>query len=178
MTPGYWLEEPRYYYPVTWVDGDYHLKSQGWRWSPSLSHGTHWVWDEKTSLCIDTGNPGSPLDGELQIVPNDPNNELGCNVRINMGAYGGTAQASMAPPGWALLGDLTNDGTVDDQDLDLWQENLTEPGDESPADLNRDGDVDSADSALLDQDWQSETTWFGTMPLLLPVMSTEPSPRR
>ena len=82
------------------------------------------------------------------------------------------------PPGWALLGDLTNDGTVDDQDRDLWQENLTEPGEESPADLDRDGDVDSADLALLDQDWQSETTWFGTMPLLLPAPTPEPSPRR
>jgi parallel beta-helix repeat protein/predicted outer membrane repeat protein len=169
---GYWSDEPYYYYyGATWIDGDYHLKSQAWRWSASLSHGTHWVWDGQTSLCIDTGNPGSPLADELTAVPNDPDNEFGCNVRINMGAYGGTAQASMGPVGWALLGDLTNDGTVDDQDRGLWAENSMEPDDESPADLDRDGDVDSDDSALLDQDWQKTTIWFGTMPLLQSVTS-------
>ncbi|UCD51683.1 MAG: dockerin type I repeat-containing protein, partial [Phycisphaerales bacterium] len=179
VTPGYWSGEPYYSRdPAMWVEGDYHLQSQGWRWSPSLSHGTHWVWDEQTSLCIDTGNPGSPLGGELRVVPNDPNSEFGRNIRVNLGAYGGTAQASMAPPGWALLGDLTNDGTVDDQDLTLWEENAMDSGDESPADLDRDGDVDAADSALLDQDWQSTTMWFGTMPPLQPVASPQPPPRR
>jgi hypothetical protein len=128
-------------------------------------------------LCIDAGNPGSPLAEELQAVPNDPDGEYGCNVRINMGAYGGTAQASMAVPGWSLLGDLTNDGTVDDQDLALWEENAVDFADESPADLDRDGDVDAADSALLDQDWQSTTIWFGTMPPLQPVEPPEPTPQ-
>ena len=37
----------------------------------------------------------------------------GTNLRINMEAYGGTAEASMPPYDWALLSDITNDGTVD-----------------------------------------------------------------
>ncbi len=167
---GYWPQDPRYY-PYnfgTWVDGDYHLKSQGWRYSASLSHGSHWVWDDETSLCIDTGSPGSPLEAELLAVPNDPANENGRNIRINMGAYGATAEASMAPPGWALLPDLSNDGTVDLCDRDLWTENAAQPEAESPADLDRDGDVDQADLDRLEQDWQAQTTWFGTMTLLPP----------
>ena len=35
-------------------------------------------------------------------IPRDPNNEYGINRRINMGAYGGTCQASMPPLGWSL----------------------------------------------------------------------------
>jgi len=159
----------------TWVDGDYHLSSQGWRYSASLSHGMHWVWDEQTSLCIDTGNPGSALGAELLAVPNDLANDHGSNIRINMGAYGGTAEASLAPPGWALLADLNNDGTVDIQDRALWDENAAQPEAESPADLNRDGDVDQADLDRFQQDWQSQTTWSGTM-TLLPPDTPAPSP--
>ena len=53
-----------------------------------------------TSPCIDAGDPDSPLRNELLSVPRDPDNEWGENLCINMGAYGGTAQASMPPLGW------------------------------------------------------------------------------
>jgi parallel beta-helix repeat protein len=79
---------------AVWLQGDYHLKSQGWRWDAQRKV---WTWDDITSPCIDAGNPGSPLGEELLSVPNDPNNEWGRNLRINMGAYGGTAEASMSP---------------------------------------------------------------------------------
>jgi predicted outer membrane repeat protein len=64
-----------------WVDGDYHLKSQAGRWDPASEN---WVLDEVTSPCIDAGDPYSPIG--LEPFPN--------GGRINMGAYGGTAEAS------------------------------------------------------------------------------------
>jgi hypothetical protein len=68
-----------------WVDGDYHLKSQAGRWDPS---SLKWVLDAVTSPCIDVGDPNTPVGLEPQ-----PNGN-----RINMGAYGGTAEASKSFP--------------------------------------------------------------------------------
>ena len=90
---------------AVWIDGDYHLKSRGWRWDTERQT---WTWDDVTSRCIDAGNPGSSLGEELLSVPPDPNNEWGENLRINMGAYGGTAEASMPPYDWSLLSDIYN----------------------------------------------------------------------
>ena len=64
--------------------GDYHLKSQAGRWDPSAGD---WVTDEATSPCIDAGDPASDVAEEPE-----PNGQ-----RINMGAYGGTDQASKSP---------------------------------------------------------------------------------
>ncbi|MHC4355477.1 MAG: right-handed parallel beta-helix repeat-containing protein, partial [Planctomycetota bacterium] len=90
---GYWWEEP-----LELTEGDYHLRSEGWHW---YSEGKSWTNDYvTTSRCIDAGNPDSPLGEELMSVPRDLDNEWGVNLRINMGAYGGTAQASMPPLGW------------------------------------------------------------------------------
>jgi len=69
---------------AVWVDGDYHLKSQAGRWDPA-SEG--WIGDDVTSPCIDAGDPNSPVGAEP--VPNDG--------AINMGAYGGTSEASKSP---------------------------------------------------------------------------------
>jgi len=69
-----------------WVPGDYHVQSQAGRWDPkSLS----WVQDVLTSPCIDAGSPAS--DWTAESPPN--------GGRINMGAYGGTSQASKSPTG-------------------------------------------------------------------------------
>jgi hypothetical protein len=62
------------------VEGDYHLKSQAGRWDANEGR---WTKDEVTSPCIDAGDPMSPIG--LEPFPN--------GGRINMGAYGGTAQA-------------------------------------------------------------------------------------
>lgn len=66
--------------------GDYHLKSAAGRWDPVAQA---WVTDNVTSLCIDAGDPGSDVRSEPQ-----PNGQ-----RIDMGAYGGTSQASKSPGG-------------------------------------------------------------------------------
>lgn len=60
---------------------NYHLKSQAGRWDPESET---WVVDKSTSTCIDTGDPKSPV-GDEPASNGD---------RINMGAYGGTLQAS------------------------------------------------------------------------------------
>ncbi len=67
------------------MGGDYHLTSQAGRWDPDA---TIWVQDEVTSPCIDAGLPRSPVGPEP--APN--------GARINMGAYGGTPQASKTLP--------------------------------------------------------------------------------
>jgi parallel beta-helix repeat protein len=61
--------------------GDYHLQSQAGRWDPARRT---WVRDEVTSPCIDAGDPLLPVAEEPA-----PNGGI-----LNLGAYGGTAEAS------------------------------------------------------------------------------------
>lgn len=77
------------------INGDYHLKSAGVRWSTETRT---WTSDDVTSPCIDAGDPDSPLGAELQSSPVGPDSEPGENLRINMGAHGGTMEASLAAP--------------------------------------------------------------------------------
>ncbi len=61
--------------------GDCHLQSQGGRWDPM---GKRWVIDSAMSPCIDAGDPDSEVGNEPK-----PNGD-----RIDMGAYGGSVEAS------------------------------------------------------------------------------------
>jgi hypothetical protein len=142
---------------AVWVDGDYHLKSEGWRLQ---TRPRQLVWDAVTSRCIDAGNPGSPLGAELLTVPPDPNHVRGENLRINMGAYGGTRQASMPPYDWALLADITNDGIVDGCDYAHQAGDWLINGTQQPGDLNRNGIVNMRDLALFVDDWLKTTSWY------------------
>jgi hypothetical protein len=63
---------------------DYHLKSRAGRWDPVTRT---WVTDDTTSPCIDAGDPDS-------LVAEEP---MPHGHRLNMGAYGGTAEASKSP---------------------------------------------------------------------------------
>jgi hypothetical protein len=101
--PGYWAEvndlnvvvepdDPN----AVWIDGDYHLKSKAGRWDPVSES---WVMDDVTSPCIDAGDPNSPVGDEPE-----PN-----GGRINMGAYGGTAEASKSDYTWRFA---TTEGPV------------------------------------------------------------------
>ena len=63
---------------------DYHLLSQAGRWDPVSQT---WVVDSVTSPCIDAGDPTSDVGQEPA-----PNGQ-----RVNMGADGGTQQASKSP---------------------------------------------------------------------------------
>jgi parallel beta-helix repeat protein len=84
------------------ANGDYHLLSQGWHWNTNDTNSESWTYDDVTSLCIDAGDPSCPLGEEPMSVPRDPNNEYGVNLHINMGAYGGTCQASIPPLDWLI----------------------------------------------------------------------------
>jgi parallel beta-helix repeat protein len=130
--------------------GDYHLKSEGWRWDIGRQR---WHYDDVTSLCIDVGNPGSPLRDEPLFVPDDPNNEWAVNLRINMGAYGGTAEASMAPCDWAIRADFNNDGIVNWRDFAYTASDLFAAIAEHGGDFDRDGVLTLGDVALLAEDW-------------------------
>jgi hypothetical protein len=109
--PGYWdpngtPEDPN---DDFFVEGDYHLKSQAGRWDPAAGS---WVVDDVTSPCIDAGDPNMPVGEEPQ-----PN-----GGRVNMGAYGGTAEASMSyfdgPVGETVVaGDIDGAGRGDSADL-------------------------------------------------------------
>ncbi|MDH4238038.1 MAG: hypothetical protein OEW48_00605 [Phycisphaerae bacterium] len=119
---------------------DYHLNSQAGRWEPSSEK---WVQDAVTSPCIDAGNPGCPLGEEP--VPN--------GNRRNMGAFGGTAEASKSPINWRSIADLTNDWVVDSNDLKVFVDYWLNTGECIPGDLNRNESTNSADFALLANNW-------------------------
>jgi hypothetical protein len=113
---------------------DFHLQSAYGRWEPNSQE---WVTDSNMSLCIDAGDPNSDWNGEPW-----PNGK-----RINMGAFGGTYEASMNGniadfnvsgaanfvdfAGFAdkwfaeefCIEDLTNNGMVDFVDLRVFAEN-------------------------------------------------------
>jgi hypothetical protein len=96
------------------IEGDYHLRSQAGRWDP-ISES--WVRDDVTSPCIDAGDPNSPIGQEP--FPN--------GGRVNMGAYGGTGEASKSYFGepvceTIIAGDINGDCRVDFRDLALMVE--------------------------------------------------------
>lgn len=63
---------------------DLHLQSKNGRWDPVLAD---WVKDAESSPCIDAGDPASSY-------ANEPASN---GKRINLGAYGNTAEASQSP---------------------------------------------------------------------------------
>jgi hypothetical protein len=132
--------------------GDYHLKSQAGRWDPNSGS---WVTDANTSPCIDAGNPGCPLGDE----PSDAN-----NVRINMGAYGGTAEASKTPSDWRSIADLTNDWAVDIYDLGVLVGYWLDSGECIPGDLNRNKTVNFVDYTIFAQQWLPQASGDHTPP--------------
>jgi hypothetical protein len=92
-------------------NNDYHLKSQAGRWDANEGR---WTKDEVTSLCIDAGDPTSPIG--LEPFPN--------GGIINMGAYGGTIEASKSYFGEPVCeiivaGDINGDCKVDFKDFAL-----------------------------------------------------------
>lgn len=143
-----------------YVRGDYHLKSAGWRWSESTMHGSNWYFDDDgTSRCIDAGMPSCRLDAEPQSIVLDPDNQWAANIRVNMGAYGGTAKASMPPHDHAFLSDINNDGFVNGNDLFVIARQWLNSNLILPADISRDGNVSLSDFSLFASEWDKMNEW-------------------
>jgi hypothetical protein len=113
VDPGYWDPNgtPEDVNDDFWVHGDYHLKSQAGRWD---SNDRRWTIDDVTSPCIDAGDPMAPIGYEPF-----PNGGI-----INMGAYGGTAEAGKSyfgePPCEIIIaGDINADCRADFLDFRL-----------------------------------------------------------
>jgi len=79
------------------TNGDFHLKSVAGRWD-----GENWTNDIAQSPCIDAGSPST-------VATNEP---LPNGSRVNLGAYGGTAEASKSLTNAWLLATTINDGGV------------------------------------------------------------------
>ncbi len=148
--------------------GDYHLKSGGWRWDAQRKT---WTWDTVTSRCIDAGDPDASLRDEPLFVPVDPTGYWGVNLRINMGAYGGTAEASIPPHDWAIRTDYSNDGIANFTDFAHWTKSHPYTAREPLGPLNPGPVLDPIDLAVLGADWLCQTTWFQ-----MPGQATSPNP--
>jgi hypothetical protein len=103
------------------AEGNFHLKSQAGGWDANEGR---WTRDNVTSPCIDAGDIYSPIGFELF-----PNGGL-----INMGAYGGTAEASKSYFGkpvceTIVAGDVNGDCRINFLDFQLmalhWLEDNT-----------------------------------------------------
>jgi len=97
-----------------------------------------WILDELTSLCIDAGDPNS--DWSSEPWPN--------GKRINMGAYGGTSQASKN----GNLADFNVDNSVNFADFTLMA-NQWLTGQNCIEDLTNDGQVNFADISIFSENW-------------------------
>jgi hypothetical protein len=114
---GYWDTDG------VWHQGDYHLMSTVGRWDPAAKA---WVKDPIDSPCIDKGDPNTPVGDEP--YPN--------GGRINLGAYGGTAEASKSLGGLKCVEypamDFNHDCQVDQADLDIFMQHWLDCGLDDP----------------------------------------------
>ncbi len=90
------------------TNGDYHLLSTRGRYV--AEHGL-WAFDGTSSPLIDAGDPS--VNPDCESMPH--------GGRINMGAYGGTGQASKSD--WTIIGDINQDGSVDLSDFAYMADN-------------------------------------------------------
>ncbi|MHC4538507.1 MAG: phosphodiester glycosidase family protein [Planctomycetota bacterium] len=152
VRPGYWASANDPSLPVDpntpdaiWIAGDYHLKSQGGRWDPSVQE---WVLDDVTSPAVDAGDPDSGWIRELW-----PHGR-----RANIGAFGGTSEASMSLSDVGNIADLNDDHVVDHRDLILLMDHWLVEQVPLKADLDRNGLVDFGDVAVLGASWFADAT--------------------
>jgi len=120
--------------------GDFHLQSAAGRWDPAASI---WTNDVNTSPGIDAGDPNADWTGELW-----PNGK-----RKNVGAYGGTAQASMSLSPAGNKADFNHDGMVDSEDLASFVERWLVEDILLPQDINHDNQVNARDFAEFLEEW-------------------------
>ncbi|MHC4397233.1 MAG: hypothetical protein ACYS1A_16470 [Planctomycetota bacterium] len=119
---------------------DYHLQSMFGRWEPNSQT---WIQDDVNSPCIDAGDPNS--DWMAELWPH--------GTRINIGAYGGTAEASMSALAVGDIADLNNDDIVNLQDFACIAGAYQAEGFLLSEDLNRDNQVNGIDLSIFVGNW-------------------------
>jgi len=102
-----------------------------------------WVSDDVNSSCIDGGDPNASFSEEMW-----PNGK-----RINMGAYGGTSQASLSPSNAGNPADFNIDGIVNVVDFSLLAQLWLQEGILLHEDISRDGKINPADLELFIDNW-------------------------
>jgi hypothetical protein len=122
------------------ANNDFHLKSRAGHWNPTSQS---WVTDAVDSPCIDAGDPNS--DWTLELWPH--------GKRTNIGAYGGTPEASMSLSNVGNIADLDNDDYVDYNDMGLFMEKWLYQQVLLPEDLDRNGAVNFIDFAEFANHW-------------------------
>jgi hypothetical protein len=120
--------------------GDFHLQSRYGRWNESIPA---WVYDTSTSAPIDAGDPAD--DWTTELWPN--------GHRINCGAYGGMAQASMSSNMVGNIADFNVDGSVDTIDLRIFVTSHLVDDQLIPENLDRLNRVNIADFAIFADNW-------------------------
>jgi hypothetical protein len=120
--------------------GDFHLRSQHGRWDPQTNE---WLYDVSTSNCIDSGDPN--IEWTKELWPN--------GGRVDIGAYGDTAEASMSSSSIGYTGDLNYDYNVDFADFAIFANRWEDEKVLLAEDLNRDGFVGIEDLYLICEDW-------------------------
>lgn len=125
---------------------DYHLKSKAGRWD---SGSRTWVLDAETSVCVDAGDPNSNWTAEHW-----PHGR-----RVNMGAYGGTIEASLSE---TRIGkpDLNMDYAIDFEDYAIMSQSWLIEQTLLPEDLDCDGKVDFNDLTILAEHWAKAPEWY------------------
>lgn len=122
------------------VNGDVHVKSAYGRWDAAQAI---WVYDAVTSPCIDAGDP------------NDTgwtNEHWPHGRRVNMGAFGGTAQASLSGDTSGTMADLNGDGLVNLEDYAEFSEDWLKPP-PCRGDFDLNSTVDLNDLLLFCEQW-------------------------
>jgi hypothetical protein len=107
--------------PLFAAADDYHVASEAGRWD---AKNKQWVIDDVTSPCVDAGDPNDSIGYER-----NPN-----GGRINVGAYGGTMEASKSPYATG----------PEPPPVCLWY---------PPMDFNKDCKVDFADFSIFIRNW-------------------------
>ncbi|NIR64259.1 MAG: hypothetical protein GWO10_10915, partial [candidate division Zixibacteria bacterium] len=129
-----------------WNKGDYHVQSQAGRWDPNT---LTWAYDDVMSPCVDAGDPNSDWTSELW-----PHGKW-----INMGAYGGTPEASMSQLKLGNISNLDYDPNefTNNKDLAVFVEEWCLRDIPLIADLNRDANTNFTDFAIFAGFWGKTT---------------------
>ncbi len=130
-------EDPKLANPIS---GDFHLQSEVGRWDVDKRK---WVMDDVTSPAIDAGDPKADWGNELW-----PHGQ-----RIDMGAYGGTREASWSLSDAGNVADLDNNYMVNWADWALFSEQWQSHKKLLRENLNRKGNVNEADLAIFVSEW-------------------------